>query len=242
MTYNIRHGRGFDGRTSIGRIAQVIRRADVDVAALQEVDVGRSRSGGIDQAARLGELLSMQPLFAQTMYVRGGLYGNAVLSRWPARLVRTEVLPTITSLPPLEPRAAMSVVVETPHGGALHVVNTHLGLRRAERSAQIDALLSQDWLVPGERSAGTVLCGDFNCGPGSHPHRLACGLMRDAVGAVGGRRWSRTFPAVLPILRLDHLLVGPGIEVLSAAVPRDRLVRRASDHLPIVATLRLEGP
>lgn len=135
----------------------------------------------------------------------------------------------------------MSVVVELPDGGALHVVNTHLGLRRAERSAQIDALLSQNWLGWGERSVGTVVCGDFNCGPGSHAHRLACGLMRDAVGAVGGRRRSRTWPALLPLLRLDHLLVGPGVDVLSAAVPRDPLVRRASDHLPIVATLHLEA-
>jgi len=86
MTYNIHHGRGADGEINLERIAEVITRAKPDLVALQEVDVKTRRSGGVDQAAKLGELTGMSHFFAEAMPFQGGGYGNAVLSRIVAEI------------------------------------------------------------------------------------------------------------------------------------------------------------
>src|SRR5690349_9616478 len=56
MTYNIHITQGMDKKFDAARIADVIKRADVDVVALQEVDVGVNRSGKVDQVAELARL------------------------------------------------------------------------------------------------------------------------------------------------------------------------------------------
>jgi endonuclease/exonuclease/phosphatase family metal-dependent hydrolase len=43
----------------------------------------------------------------------------------------------------------------------------------------------------------------------------------------------------LPIRRIDHIFVGDGFRVLNTEVPRTRLTRVASDHLPLVVDLEL---
>lgn len=60
LTYNIHHGEGTDGVLDLERIAGVIKGASPDLVALQEVDVGAERTGGVDQAGELGRLTGMQ--------------------------------------------------------------------------------------------------------------------------------------------------------------------------------------
>ena len=43
-----------------------------------------------------------------------------------------------------------------------------------------------------------------------------------------------TFPARLPMLRLDHVFVSRSVVVTGVHTPRSALVRKASDHLPLV--------
>jgi endonuclease/exonuclease/phosphatase family metal-dependent hydrolase len=57
------------------------------------------------------------------------------------------------------------------------------------------------------------------------------------VQAVGAPKPRATLPSLWPFLRLDHIFVGHGFAVRSASVPRQGLVRTASDHLPLVADL-----
>ena len=47
----------------------------------------------------------------------------------------------------------------------------------------------------------------------------------------------RTWPALLPLFRLDHVFVSGDLEVQSFEVPSDNLTRVASDHLPVVVDL-----
>ena len=89
LSYNIRHGAGLDGRIDLERIAEVIRRADPDLVALQEVDKCCERSGNQDTPARLGQALGMEHRFGKCMAYQGGEYGMAVLSRLPV----TETIP-----------------------------------------------------------------------------------------------------------------------------------------------------
>src|SRR5689334_13841828 len=56
MTYNVHSCRGMDGAISHERIAEVIERYNPDVVALQELDLGRERSGRLDQTRSIAEL------------------------------------------------------------------------------------------------------------------------------------------------------------------------------------------
>src|SRR5690348_11289696 len=84
MTYNIRHGRGVDGRVDLGRIAEVVAEHAPDVVLLQEVDYGRFRSGIADQADVLARRLGLEARFAPCMdHDDDGHYGIATLTRLP---------------------------------------------------------------------------------------------------------------------------------------------------------------
>ncbi|NIP83601.1 MAG: endonuclease, partial [Gemmatimonadetes bacterium] len=82
-----------DGEVDLARVADVLRPLDADVITLQEVDRGVGRTGGVDQAARLGELLGMRAHFGGFMPYQGGEYGMAVLTRLPVLAVTNLRLP-----------------------------------------------------------------------------------------------------------------------------------------------------
>jgi endonuclease/exonuclease/phosphatase family metal-dependent hydrolase len=237
MTYNIRSCMGTDGRTSPERVARVIAASQADVVALQEVDVGRQRTGYLDQAHRLAELLDMHTHFHRTFEVAQEQYGHAVLSRWPLRVVRSEPLPTL--LPKaLEPRGALWVELNVD-GRAVQCINTHLGLVAAERLQQIDHLLGPDWLANPQCQPPLILCGDLNAGPSSPVYRRLAASLVDVQRARKDRRQEKTFLSGLPLRRIDHIFVGGAWGVEEVRVIRSSLARRASDHLPLMAELRL---
>lgn len=231
LTYNVHACRGADGRTDPARIAEVIARCRPDIAALQEVDVGRARSGGVDQARLIAAHLRMNSHFHPALHLADEQYGDAILTALPARLMRAGPLPSIG-----EPRGAIWMAVDI--GGAeLQVINTHLGLRRRERIVQVSTLLGPGWLGSAEcRRGPTVILGDFNAVPSSVPYRNLARHGRD-VQLDAASRPRATFPSRFPLLRLDHIFTGEGIETVEAEVRSDMLTRMASDHLPLVATV-----
>ena len=235
-TYNVRRCLGTDRRLSPERIAEVIAGLDADIVALQEIDVGRLRSGGIDQAQVIADRLRFTSHFHPAMRIADELYGDALLTRRPSELVKVGLLPKPRHLWSPEPRGAIWIEVRT--GSArLQVVNTHFGLGRRERRAQADALLGEDWV--GACPAPVVVLGDLNSLPGGLVYRRFGARLRDAhlVGAAG--RPAPTFPSRRPLLRIDHIFVSQDIEVVDAAVIRTPLTGIASDHLPLRVRLRI---
>jgi endonuclease/exonuclease/phosphatase family metal-dependent hydrolase len=235
LTYNVHSCRGADGRFSPERIAAVIAGARPDVVALQELDAGRARSGGLDQAQAIARELGMRAHFHPALRVAEERYGDAVLSALPMRLVKAGPLPGLPNRPLLEPRGALWVAVELGGGVELQVINTHLGLLARERLAQAEALLGEEWLGHPEcRGRPALLLGDFNAVSRSPAFRRLAGRLQDAQGAVAGHRPRPTFPARWPLIRIDHVFLGPGVEAFRAEVRRGPLERAASDHLPLV--------
>ena len=236
MTYNVHHGVGLDARLSLERVAAVIAAQDPDVVALQELDVARRRTGRVDQPARLAELLRMDHHFHPTVRVAREQYGTAVLSRWPMRKVRSGLLPTLHDRR-LEDRGAIWVEIDLGVR-RLQVVSTHLGLLRAERRLQAQALLGPDWLAHPDCSPPRILCGDLNM----HAH----GEVRCFNGVRVRSPWEgagpppRTFPSLLPLVAVDHIFFSEGLTLASVHSPRDLATRLASDHLPVVASFDLE--
>src|SRR5271156_6618742 len=127
LTYNVHRCVGTDRRLDVGRVAEVIAAQSPDIVALQELDVGRARTGGVDQAHRLARRLDMAFHFNAALRVEEELYGDAILTSLPQRLIKAGPLPGYRRIPRLEPRGALWIGVDVG-GVELQVVNTHLGL------------------------------------------------------------------------------------------------------------------
>jgi endonuclease/exonuclease/phosphatase family metal-dependent hydrolase len=234
LTYNVHSCIGTDRKIDPGRIAAVIGEARADIVALQEIDVRRRRTGGIDQASMIASLLKMEAHFNPAMTIAEEQYGDALITDLPTGAIKTGPLPSLG-----EPRGALSVEVIVGNR-KLHIVNTHLGLRGRDRIQQMTALMGPAWLQrDGKDLVSTVLCGDFNAIPASATYRLVTRTLKD-VQLSGNRQSARpTFPSRYPLIRLDHIFVSADLTVIDAAVPRNRLTSLASDHLPLVAEISL---
>jgi endonuclease/exonuclease/phosphatase family metal-dependent hydrolase len=228
-----------DGKISPDRIARVIARYQPDVVALQELDVQRLRTGNIDQAHRIAQLLEMEFHFHPAIHIEEERYGDAILTHLPMRIVKTDALPGLPTAPTLEPRGALWVQLEID-GRLVQIINTHLGLLPKERRVQVDALLGGQWINHPQCEGEMILCGDFNALPNSYVHNRLRRSLNDAAQInIRGNLPESTFFGRRPILRIDYVFVSQSIKVINCMVPRTEMTRIASDHLPLIADIRL---
>lgn len=235
MTYNVHRCIGRDRKLDLQRIAEVIAACEPDVVALQELDVVRARTGGIDQAEAIATLLGMTSHFHASLTVEEEQYGDAILTALPERLVKAGPLPGSAKL---EPRGALWVTV-TVGGIELQVINTHLGLSPHERLLQARCLLGEDWLDNDSCRDPVLLVGDFNAVRLSRAYRLIASRFRDAQLGQHERP-RRTFPSGMPLLRIDHVFCSKSVQVVGVRTAASAVARIASDHLPLVVDLRLD--
>lgn len=238
LTYNVHSCIGMDGKISPERIARVIAQHKPDIVALQEVDVGKIRTGGVDQAHLIAKKLQMDFHFHSTVRVEEEQYGDAILTHLPMRLVKIGKLPGLAGKPHLEPRGAIWVEIEF-EGIKLQCINTHLGLLGNERMAQIQALLGEEWLGHPECSSPSLICGDFNALPTFPVCRTLSQHYDDVQEKLAEHKPRNTFCGRYPIVRIDHIFIDQNIKVLDVDVPENELARVASDHMPLIAELEL---
>jgi endonuclease/exonuclease/phosphatase family metal-dependent hydrolase len=232
LSYNVHSCVGTDRRLDPGRIADVIAELAPDIIGLQELDVGRKRSGGIDQAEAIAKRLKMDFAFHPALSVEEEQYGDALMTAFPMRLVKAGPLASIG-----EPRGALWAEVDVD--GPLQVFNTHLGLLRRDRQRQADELAGEGWLThPDAKGKPLVLIGDFNSIPSSAPYKTLARLVDD-VRSQTGRLAAPSFPSRWPLLRLDHVFVAHGPRILSSEAVDVGLAKRASDHLPLLAHIEI---
>ena len=229
----------------VARIAAVIAQSKPDIVCLQELDVGRMRTGGVDQAHAIASRLGMSFHFGPAMKVAEEQYGDAILTALPMRLIKVGGLPTLPRVRGLEPRGAVWVAIEVEPGIEVQVVNTHLGLVPLEQRHQVDALMGKDWLGAGASGQPLILIGDFNATSRYACYKRLTHGLRDAqrvLQQTGKRpRTVRTFPSRFPMLRIDHLFLSPKVEIVDVHANIGPLARAASDHLPLVADFRVAG-
>lgn len=231
VSYNIRHGRGMDDSVNLARIASVLRPFTPDIVALQEVDRGVRRSGGLNEPAELGGLLSMRHAFAPFMPYQDGEYGLAILSRFP--IVRA----TPIRLPDgNEPRVALAAELQLPDGARLVAVNVHFDWVSSDsfRLKQATALTA----VLDTMRLPYVLLGDFNDEPGSR----TLALFEARATQVRKPEADRfTFSSTDPAKEIDFVFVAPAARWRSIGA-RPVTERVASDHRPVIADVELRRP
>lgn len=220
LTWNVHAGIGPDGVYDLPRIAALVRRHEPDIVALQEID---SRGRGSDAFAYMAKALGSHAAEARTIVTPDGDYGHVLISRWPM----TDIAIHDLSVTRREPRRAIETMVQSPYG-PLHLASVHLGLSLLERRQQA-AMLSA---IAGTTRLTTVMLGDFN-------EWFIYGTVRRALATVlPGRTKLRSFPAIWPIFMLDRIYCRPRHALLDCWT--DPLARRVSDHLPVIADIRMD--
>jgi endonuclease/exonuclease/phosphatase family metal-dependent hydrolase len=229
-TYNIHRCRGLDRRTMPARIAEVLREIEADVVALQEV-IGAGPAGA-GQAEEIGAAVGMGWVMTTVRHLRNHLFGNVVLSRFPIVHHSHYDLSWRTC----EPRACQRADLDLGQGRTLHVYNVHLGTAVLERRYQAPRLASfvHDHRVTGPK----IILGDFNEWMKGLATKTLSSLF-ESVDISQHLKRRRTYPGLFPVVHLDHIYYDGKVEVVSVEMPRTRKALIASDHLPLVANLRL---
>ena len=237
LSLNVAHGRadvvhqlfqrpGHRERT-LSRIAALFEREQPDIVAMQEVDGPSFWSGRFCHvellARRAGFEFSAHGRHVERTWLR---YGTGLLSR--LELHDTRVHTFARSLP--TPTKGFTLATVRVNGVEIDVVSTHLDFLRAKvRARQVAEMVD----VLGRRPRPRVVMGDFNAG--WHDRRSAVRELAEALELVAYApdERTRTFKT-LPV-RIDWILTSPQLEFARHEVLRDVV----SDHLPVVADLRL---
>ena len=220
LTWNIHGTLGHNPRYDLAGVVELIDRWQPHIVALQEVD--SRRKSDVDPFEFLLRELGEHGIGAKSITTEDGDYGQMLISRWPL----SDTMIHDISYPEREPRRAIAATIATPHG-PLRFVATHLGLSTHERRSQTKILLD----IAGAGGITTVVAGDFN-------DWFWVGSVRSALSRVlpACTRF-RTFPSRLPLLRLDRVYCRPAAALVATFT--DRAARHISDHLPVIADVRV---
>ena len=133
-------------------------------------------------------------------------------------------------LPTLEPRGAVAAKLRMAAGLRLRVIGMHLDLSGIRRRHQARAILHH---VAAGEALPTILMGDCN------EWRLRGGCLADFADQHPCVETGNSFHSRRPVARLDRIFASADLVADAAGVHRSPLAARASDHLPVWATLTL---
>ena len=241
MTYNIHHGVGTDSVFDIDRIGKTIRHADADIVALQDVDRWVDRTDKMDSMTKLADLTGMTYTFAKSMSVGGGENGNGILTRYP---ILEEKHITFRAQVSNEKRNLIRLVLDV-RGTELVFMNTELnGLNDdsvvTRDIAEIVAAGTENQNVPA------ILAVSMNSSPENSSVAALNNAFQDCW-AISGAGNGFTYPSNTAANRLDYIFVSKhqvptdtkSIEVNLMPVESTVLFTNASDHAPLVVTLKI---
>ncbi|HYJ70519.1 MAG TPA: endonuclease/exonuclease/phosphatase family protein [Nocardioidaceae bacterium] len=231
-TFNIKHGapaKDYPGDADAA--AAACAALDADVLALQEVDDRVPRSGLADLATAVARVTGTSVIFAPTIRIRGGRYGNALLARGEveySEVVRLKgarwlqgrrgggrILPIWR-----EPRNAILATVLV-QGHLLSVAATHLATQHDVSKKQLAQTAAKLQAMPEP----WILMGDLN-------RTTEDVLSEPLLGSMELVDGPPTFPSWNATKRIDHVATR-GLSVRPDGV---RAVRSpdVSDHLALV--------
>ncbi len=224
-SYNIHKGIGADRRRDLSRTAQVIGEIGADILALQEADTRFGTRKGLLDLEALKQDFGLVPVPLEGVGVAHGWHGNLLL----VRNALVQVVHKIV-LPGFEPRGALIADLEVL-GRPMRVVAAHLGLLPGSRAVPTRLLLDR---MEAMDTRPTLLMGDLN------EWRVTKGAALGELSRLFQPSHPvRSFPARYPMLPLDRIMSCDKADLVDPSLHDTPLARRASDHLPIKAWLRL---
>ena len=237
MTYNIHHAnppsREKEGTIDLQAVASVIKAARPDLVALQELDVNNTRAGlDVNEAKELGRLTGMNYYFSRAIWFQGGAYGVGVLSRLPIKDTMRYELPVPAGIH-AETRALCVIKVQLPGGKEILFGSTHLDQHRDDGTRMLQARTIAD--VVRSFTLPCIIAGDLNADPDSRPLNLLDSVLTRSCRAD----CPLTIPTEDPVKTIDYILYTPAARFESLGV-RSIHETYASDHLPVVADIRIK--
>ena len=220
-------------------LREAVRSVAADVVFLQEVHGTHehhpkrySNWPTMPQYEFLADSLWPQFAYGRNAVYPEGDHGNALLSKF--QIIRHDNLDV--SISGHENRGVLHCVLRLPGEGVeVHAICVHLGLRESHRNAQLKLLGERIAQLPAD--APVIVAGDFNDWRQRADALLEpCGL-REVFAEHHGNP-ARSFPARLPILRLDRIYV----RNLKASQPNVLTTRpwsHLSDHAPLSVEIEL---
>ena len=240
-TLNIHKGLShFNRRMVIHELRDGLRALDADIVFLQEVQGLNER-----HALRFArwpdspqhEFLAegqWQHAYGRNAVYDHGHHGNAILSRFPIRMVANRDV----SNHRFEQRGLLHCEIDVPEvRQPVHAVCVHLSLHERGRRRQLETLEQHlsGLVAPGDP---LIVAGDFNDWRHAVSRSLSVRLGLQEVSIESSGRPARTFPSMLPFLRLDRIYVR-GFGVSAARAHRGKPWSLLSDHLALSADIAL---
>jgi endonuclease/exonuclease/phosphatase family metal-dependent hydrolase len=185
------------------RIRQGLRESGADLVFLQEIGVAAGAQSPATQYEILADTVWREHAYGRNAVITGGHHGNALLSKFPISAWQN----LDVSVGRAEPRGMLHCVLEVPGlASPLHAICVHFALLEGHRAQQVRRLV--DFVASAvPREAPLVIAGDFNDWRGRAQRALTGALPVELVHADARGRPPRTFPARVPVLRLDRIYV-----------------------------------
>ncbi|MFJ7072696.1 endonuclease/exonuclease/phosphatase family protein [Streptomyces sp. NPDC098781] len=226
LSYNIR-----SMRDDTAALARVISACDPDLVLIQEAP----------RFFRWRKKLSRLARASNLVILTGGATaaGPAILCNLRATVEFSEDV--LLPLTPGQHRRGFATAVVRFGGARLGVLCCHLSLQKDERYEQAGMLLDR---LAGMGVEHAVAGGDLNDRPTGRTFRRLAGALQDCwATAPWGDEYTST--PLDPHQRIDAIFAAEGVEVLGCGVPvgypgiTQTDLRAATDHLPVLAALRI---
>jgi endonuclease/exonuclease/phosphatase family metal-dependent hydrolase len=243
LTLNLHKGFSYFGRRFVlHELRDAIRGISADIVFLQEVLGEHNRHAdrhdnwpGVSQYEFLADEIWQDFAYGKNAVYPTGHHGNALLCKYPILEYRNRDISEVGA----EGRGLLHAVLDVPGWDRpLHAICAHLGLAEKHRTKQLAKL---GGIVNREVPFGTgvVVAGDFNDWRSRANDILSesAGLVEAFADADG--KSAKTYPARLPLLRLDRIYTR-GVDVLRPAVLSRRPWSHLSDHAALVVELSQE--
>lgn len=237
VSYNIHKGFSANNRRFLLQdMRKALHGCDADVVCLQEVvgDHSKHRQYHLEpnepgpspaQFEYLADSMWPHYAYGKNAIYQAGDHGNAILSAYPFSQWQNDNISRYW----FSQRGLLYGRI----GQHLHIFCVHLGLLERERKQQLEQLIRCiEERVPAD--AGLLIAGDFNDWSLRSHRRLQSRLhVSEALSQARGKP-ARTFPAVLPCLRMDRIYYR-NLSLRQADCMSGPTWRRLSDHCPILA-------
>ena len=242
LTVNIHKGFTFFNRKFIlPELREAVRTVGADVVFPQEVTGSHAKHPekfanypDTPHYEFLADSIWPQFAYGRNAVYTNGDHGNAIMSKFP--IVRFENHDVSIAGP--ERRGLLHCELQIP-GRSLnvHAICVHLSLTESHRTQQMKRLCQLvSHAIPAQ--APLIVAGDFNDWRNRAGKQLLDGAALNDVFVQAHGMPARTFPAIMPLLRLDRIYVRNAIGHAPMVLP-NKPWSRLSDHAPLAAEIEL---
>lgn len=222
-------------RLVLSNIRECLRASGANIVFLQEVVGANQHHQHIvswptqTQLEYLADTVWTHHAYGKNSIYQHGHHGNAILSEWP--FVKWDNIDA--SFNSYSKRGFLHGTI----AGNMHLICVHLGLFEKERALQIARLIEHiQRNVP--ENAPLILAGDFNDWRRTGHRKLIEALQLTEVHEATCGQCARTYPAFMPMLRMDRIYLR-GISASSCVSIGGDNWRDFSDHCALLADIEV---